>query len=464
MDSNNVIDFLFVHTDPRSLAELENAASASGWTFASSHRGREALDWLDQRFFRVLVVSQTLPDFSGLQILEWLKTQTCHPEVVILHPPDQGETPLSALKLGACDVLVEPFESREALEKCLSLALERGRLSQKIKSGEEESASWGGMIGKCPRMRSVFELIKNVSASNTNVLVQGESGTGKELAARAIHEMSPRRTQPFVVINCSAMPETLLESELFGYIKGAFTGAEKNKKGLFELADGGTVFLDEIGDIPLSVQIKLLRVLQGGDILPLGSGSTRIVDVRVIAATNRDLISLMNAGTFREDLYYRLNVIALNLPPLKKRGEDIPLLASHFLKKISERIGKKVEKMSADFLHAIQEYPWPGNVRELENIIERAIVLSKSDTLTARLLPSKILSAVFYSPALDETDMTELAYKEAKKRALNIFNQSYIMNLLKKTDGNISAASEKAGMDRSNFKKIMRKYRVESGK
>lgn len=462
MDSNNAYDFLFVHTDSKTLGELEEIAGSQGWTYSSSRHGSEALDLIEGRFFRVLVAAQTLPDFSGLQILEWLKTQSFHPEVVILHSRDQGETVLSALKLGACDVLAEPFESREKVEKALLLALERAKLGQRLGSGGETETGLGGMIGMSPRMKSVFELIKSVSASPANVLIQGESGTGKELAARAIHELSPRRTHPFVVINCSAMPEPLLESELFGYVRGAFTGADQDKKGLFERAHGGTVFLDEVGDIPVSVQIKLLRVLQGGDILPLGSGTSRIIDVRIIAATNQDLTNLMNSGSFREDLYYRLNVIALNLPPLRKRGEDIPLLAGHFLKKISDRIGKKVEKMSVDFLHAFQEYPWPGNVRELENIIERAIVLSPGGTLTAKMLPPRILSAVFYSPALDESDITELTYKEAKKRALNLFNRSYIMDLLKKTEGNISAASEKAGMDRSNFKKIMHKYRVET--
>ncbi len=318
------------------------------------------------------------------------------------------------------------------------------------------------IVGQSAKMQAVFALIQQVAPSHSSVLILGESGTGKELAARAIHEMSRRKETPFVVINCSALPETLLENELFGHQKGSYTGAIANKKGLFEEADHGTIFLDEIGDITPAIQVKLLRVLQNGEFRPIGGTENLHTDVRVISATNKDLALSIKQKHFREDLFYRLNVITITLPPLRERKDDIPLLASYFLKHFSEKTQKKISHIATDALQTLQEYHWPGNVRELENVIERAVVLSETDILTARELPPKLLGEIFYRQESESPqDLANLAYRQAKEKALNLFNRAYISHLMKETGGNISLASKRAGMDRSNFKKIVKKSQID---
>jgi transcriptional regulator with PAS, ATPase and Fis domain len=304
-----------------------------------------------------------------------------------------------------------------------------------------------------------------VAPSDSTVLIVGASGTGKELVAKLIHEKSLRCEKRFVVVNCGAIPETLLESELFGHVRGSYTGAVSDKKGLFEEADGGTIFLDEIGEIPLAMQVKLLRVLQDGEVRRVGGNDAFHVNVRVLSATNRDLYDMVRHKTFREDLFYRLNVITLHMPSLRERGQDIPLLAYYFLKKYSLKLGKKVEQISLDALQSLQEYQWPGNVRELENVIERALVLTEGAMVTSRELPPKILGEVFYQQEeRDETiDISSLTYQQAKDKAIHLFNRSYLGQLLRMTDGNLSLASSRAGMDRSNFKKIIKKNRMNAG-
>ena len=458
-------NLLFIDDDRDILRELEKIARENRWSYLSLNTGSEALEILDNYRFDAVVVELSLPGFSGLQILEWMRTQPHQAEVIIITAKASIDTAVKALKMGAFDYLTKPFETVEKVSFCLHHALEKHELLKRMQQFQvpgQSTEEFENIIGKSPKMQGVYEIIRHVSASHSNVLVLGESGTGKELVARIIHKSGLRHSKPFVVINCAAMPETLLESELFGHTKGSFTGAISDKAGLFETANGGTVFLDEIGEVPPSVQVKLLRVLQEGEIRPIGAVDSHHVDVRVIAASNKDLLEQTRTGKFREDLYYRLNVIGILLPPLRERTEDIPPLAYHFLKMFGQKMGKETGKLSIDVLQALQNYPWPGNVRELENVIERAVVLATGDTIVAKNLPPKILSASFYAPPDREGDLSKLDYKEAKKRALNIFNRSYIINLLEKTGGNITAASEKAGMDRSNFKKIIRKYRVET--
>jgi two-component system response regulator HydG len=298
------------------------------------------------------------------------------------------------------------------------------------------------------------------------VLVTGESGTGKELVARALHARSPRKGHPFVALNCGALTETLLESELFGHVKGAFTGAQRDQKGLFDAADGGTIFLDEIGDIPLATQVRLLRVLQEGEIKRVGSADSVKVDVRVIAATHRDLPKLVKGGKFREDLFYRLNVINIPLPALRERVEDIPLLAHHFLRRYAERLGKKVRALSPEAIELLCGYRFPGNVRELENAVERAVVLCRGESITPADLPPAVTGRtaplVREAPANgDEAAWLSLSYAAAKEQALRRFEKSYVEALMRACDNNISAAARKAGMDRSNFKRVLRKYRTD---
>ncbi len=298
------------------------------------------------------------------------------------------------------------------------------------------------------------------------MLVQGESGTGKELVARALHAKSPRRAMPFVALNCGALTETLLESELFGHVKGAFTGAQRDQKGLFDAADGGTIFLDEIGDIPPATQVRLLRVLQEGELKRVGSAESIKVDVRVIAATHRDLPRLVKAGKFREDLFYRLNVIAIPIPPLRERIDDVPLLAHHFLRRYADRLGKRVKTLTPEAVELLCGYRWPGNVRELENAVERAVVLCRGDSIAPGDLPPSVTGRtaplIREVPAAGEESLwLSMSYANAKDQALRRFEKSYVDALMRACDSNISAAARKAGMDRSNFKRVLRKYRTD---
>lgn len=459
------IQLLIVEDDESMVKVLERLAKENQWTCRTAKTGADALEIFNSEIVEVALVDIKLPGFSGMQLLEHLKKNNFATEVIIITGVGTVESAVSAIKLGAYDYLTKPFDDIHKVATLVEKARERYQLVQKIKKLERQSSDqyqFEDIVGKSPRMQEIYHLIENIAPTNTTVLIVGESGTGKELVAAAIHRRSNRKDKPFVIINCSAIPEQLLESELFGHKKGSFTGAIADKRGLFEEANTGTLFLDEIGEIPLSVQVKLLRVLQEGEIRSVGSNQSRKVDVRLITATNKDLPALMKEGRFREDLYYRIHVIGINLPPLRERPEDIPLLAYHFLKKHSARLGKNIEKFSVDVLQTLQNYEWVGNVRELENTIERACVLVQGDTIHVKDLPPQVLGSSFY--LADETgskDLTQFHYQEAKDKALHSFNRSYLTSLLKQTEGNISIASERAGMDRSNFKKIIRRYNID---
>lgn len=460
MDTTNV---LFVDDEESLIRAFEKLAKQNGQSYGLARTGLEAIEYLTRKTVDVALVDLNLPGFSGLQILDYIKTNGLPTEIILMTGRASIETAIEALKKGAYDYLTKPFDDIERVSRIIDKALEKVTLLKKIHSLESHGAGdqFLDMIGKSDKMHEVFHLIENVAASTSSVLLLGESGTGKELVAKAIHAKSRRSSGPFMVINCAALPETLLESELFGYQKGSFTGAYADKKGLFEEANGGTVFLDEIGDIPPQVQVKLLRVLQDREVRRIGGVDSIHVDVRLLSATNRDLYQQVRKHGFREDLFYRLNVITITLPPLRERRVDIPMLAYHFLKKFSERttsVNGDPWQITLDALQTLQEYNWPGNVRELENVMERAVVLAKDHSISSRELPPNLLGEFFYLPERkDEKDYLHLAYREAKEKALNLFNRTYISGILRDTGGNISLASERAGMDRSNFKKIVRK-------
>lgn len=460
------IQLLIVEDDESMCKVLERLAKDHQWSYRIARTGSEALEIVNREVIEVALMDIRLPGMSGLQILEYMKKNRYTTEVIIITGVGTVETAVSAIKMGAYDYLTKPFDDILKVVTLIEKARERHALVQKIKVLErqgQDQYQFEGIVGKSPKMQEVYQLIESIAPTNTTVLIAGESGTGKELVASAIHRRSNKKDKPFVVINCAAIPEQLLESELFGHRKGSFTGAIADKRGLFEEAHGGTIFLDEIGEIPTSVQVKLLRVLQEGEIRAVGSNLSRKIDVRLITATNKDLPELIKEGKFREDLYYRINVIGLQLPPLNERSEDISLLAYHFLKKHSARLTKKVDKFSVDVLQILQNYEWVGNVRELENVVERACVLVHGETVHAKDLPAHVLGQSFYLS--DETgtkDLTQYPYQEAKDKALASFNRSYISSLLRQTFGNISIASEKAGMDRSNFKKIVKRYNIDS--
>lgn len=462
------INLLIVDDDASLVKVFERLAKDNGWSFLVARSGEDALKAFGQHLFEAAVVDIRLPGFTGLQLLENVKQNDIQTEIVIMTGVGNVETAVQAMKNGAYDYLMKPFDDIGRVAVVLSKAMERYGLVQKLRMYERKSffeAGYEGIIGRSRKMQEVFNTIESIAPTTSTVLISGESGTGKELVAKAIHVRSKRKDDPFVVINCAAIPVHLLESELFGHKRGSFTGAIADKKGLFEEAHKGTIFLDEIGEVPPSIQVKLLRVLQEGELRAVGEVNAIKVDVRIIAATNQDLAAAVREGRFREDLYYRLNVIGLAIPPLRDRIEDIPLLAYHFLKKYSEKMKKKaVERISVDALQSLQNYTWTGNVRELENVIERAVVLATGDTIGVQDLPMKVLGESFYlAEGEGEVSLTRYPYQDAKEKALAAFNRAYIASLLKETAGNISFASEKAGMDRSNFKKLMRKYAVDVG-
>ncbi len=462
------LNVLIVDDDDTLVKVFEKVAQDRGWSYRVASTGTEAIEQLGTHLFELAVVDIKLPGYSGLQVLDYIKQNGIPSEVVIITGVGTVESAVSAIKKGAYDYLTKPFDDIEKVAIVMEKAMERYRLVQKLHRLERQASDiyeYEGIIGKSRKMQDVFATLDAIAGTSSTVLVLGESGTGKELVARAIHQRSNRNNKPFVVINCAAIPEHLLESELFGHRRGSFTGAVADKKGLFEEAHEGTVFLDEVGDIPPSIQVKLLRVLQEGEIRPIGDNESHKVDVRLVAATNQDLSKAVQEGRFREDLYYRLNVIVVALPPLRERTDDIPLLGYHFLQKYSQKMGKKIDKISIDALQALQNYSWIGNVRELENVIERAVVLASEDILLARDLPPKLLGESFYLMGEDEKgDISSLNYQDAKDRALASFNRMYIGNLLAQTAGNISYASERAGMDRSNFKKLIKRYNIDVNK
>ena len=450
-----------------------------GFSARAIHDGDEAVRIANAGEVDVLLCDLQMPRVSGMQVLERVRTARASVEVVMMTAHADVESAVAAVKAGAYDFLIKPFASNDAVALSVSQAAERQRLVQRTEALERELANantigLGSIVGGSARMREVFRLVEGVASANSTVLILGESGTGKELIARAIHERSTRKDRALVTVNCGAIPPDLVESELFGHTRGAFTGATMAREGLFELADRGTIFLDEVGDLPLPAQVKLLRALQEGEVKRVGSNEPRIVDVRVIAATNVDLRSKIRDGKFREDLYYRLNVIPVVIPALRERREDIPRLATHFLHQFTLRTGRVVNRITPDAMSELERHDWPGNVRELENAIERAVVLARGDAIEASDLPFGANASpasiapplpgdvgASATPSVAPADFGELAYSDARRRALWDFERRYVEQVLARTDGNITQAAKVAGLDRSNFKRVLR--RVQSG-
>jgi DNA-binding NtrC family response regulator len=377
---------LLVDDETKIREALASALREEGHEVVATGQPREAQRLLSQRPFDVLIVDNLMPELTGLDLIRELvgsTTPTERPQMLMMTAHATVESAIEAMKLGALDYLQKPFEIDE-LVVVVRRALDHQRLTTEygyLRSERDQEFGNYGIVGRSRKIEEVIRTIDLVAKSRSTVLVTGETGTGKELVARAIHDRSAQREMPLIKVNCAAIPDTLLESELFGHVKGAFTGATANKKGKFALADNGSIFLDEIGTMNVSLQSKLLRVLQEREFEPLGAERTQKVDVRVIAATNRDLRLMVSEGRFQEDLFYRLNVIPIALPPLRERREDIPILIEHFIRKHAQRAGKRIEGVDESTLKALQQYDWPGNVRELENAIERAVVLSTTPVI-----------------------------------------------------------------------------------
>ncbi|AQV01128.1 sigma-54-dependent transcriptional regulator [Desulfococcus multivorans] len=427
-------------------------------TLASS--GTEALRHVSQGYFDLILADIKMPGMDGLALLEMVKRDYPEQTVVMMTGHGSIETAVEAMKHGAYDFITKPFD-HDALVLRLEKALERSSLIRenlRLKKETRTSHVFQDLVGKSAVMQRVFETIRMVANTEFTVLITGESGTGKDLTARAIHALSARSEGPYVPVNCPTVPEHILESELFGYKKGAFTHATQNKIGLFQEADKGTLFLDEIGDVSPAIQTKLLRVIQEKEIKPLGDNRTISVDVRIISSTNQNLREKIREGTFREDFFYRLNVLPITLPPLRERREDIPLIADHILAKHCRKLSKPLKTLSPKLMELLVERPWEGNVRELENVIIQGILFSGGEEIQPRDIGIERLSGTGDCP--EEETLLDLPYRDAKERNLQRFNNAYIGRLLAETGGNVTQAARKCGLERQSLQQIMRRYRI----
>jgi two-component system response regulator PilR (NtrC family) len=438
---------------------LEIALGKEGYRLALAESGKKAIDTFDKSSYDLVISDIKMPDMSGVEVLRHIKETDPSVPVIMVTAYASAETAVEALRLGAYDYLTKPFKLEE-LKANIRNALEKVRLKRENESLKRELKKTQGldsMLGGSPSMLELFEHIKSVATTNSTVLITGESGTGKELAAKAIHLRSPRAAEPFVSINCGAVPETLLESELFGHLKGSFTGATTNHKGLFEVAHRGTILLDEIGEMSPTMQVKFLRVLQEKKIRRIGSTEELEVDVRILAATNKDLERGVQEKTFREDLYYRLNVIPIHMPPLRERREDIPLLANHFLLKACALTQKNVTKISDEAMERLQAYDWPGNVRELENVMERAVALETTSVVLLERLPQKVREFGTAAPvAVSEEVFPEEGVDFGEKVAS--LERKLLMGAMEKAGGVQTRAARLLNMNLRSFRYLLQKY------
>ena len=493
------VHVLVVDDEPALRRSLARVLETRGMKVGIAEDGERGLEYISQFSPDVALVDIMMPGIGGLELLARVKEAHLPVEVILMTAFADVDSAVAAMRAGAYHFLTKPFHSNDAVAHAVLKAAEHRRLVDRTRQLEQVLLSkerFGAIIGDSPRMLEVYRLIEGVAPTSSTVLILGESGTGKELAARAIHQQSPRAKKPFVAVNCGAIPKELVESELFGHVRGAFTGAQTARAGLFESADGGTILLDEVGDLPLAAQVKLLRVLQEGEIKRVGADETRTVDVRVLAATNVDLLSRIQAGEFRRDLYYRLHVIAIELPPLRERGDDVLLLASHYLQKFARSMQREPRRLGPDAIRALREYEWPGNVRELEHAIEHAMVLSQRDVVAAADLPFNRspgalreggtipglappaplgvagASLAGAAPAAGGArggqgsravfaDLAQQPYPEAKRRLLALFDEAYTTELLRRATGNMSEAARLAGLDRSNFRRLIKRQKGE---
>ena len=442
---------LVIDDEEKMLTLLKKFLKKEGYHVECSLGGTDAISKIEGDFYDLVLTDIKMPELSGMNLLKLINEISPDTVVIMMTAFGTIHEAVAAIKEGAYHYITKPFKMNEVLSTVKKglhdrdmrheLALLRGEVGKKYE--------FSNIIGKSKKMLDVLERVKRVADSMGTVLLYGKSGTGKEIIAKALHYNSYRRNGPFLAINCATIPEALVESELFGYVKGSFTGALTNKRGIFDEANGGTLFLDEIGDIPLFVQAKLLRVIQEKEIRPVGSSSTRTVDVRLITATNTELDELITSGKFRMDLYYRLNVISIRLPELKEKKEDIPLLVDHFLKHYSKVNNKHVRNISRTAMDHLLHYDWPGNVRELENVIERAVILTKEKIIDlCDILPLHNKPAVEVEESID--------------KRLEDLEVEYIRNVLKRMHGNQTKAAEILGIDRRTLYRKIKKHNIET--
>jgi len=437
---------------------MRDLLEVNGYVVEEAPSVTGASEMLRDREYEVVLTDLMLPDGSGLDVLQAARARPYLPEVILITAYGTIDSAVEAVKSGAFDYLTKPLSTQKLLLS-VERAMERRTLKREVRelrTAVEGKYAPENIVAASPGMRKVLEMVNIVRTSDSSVLIQGESGTGKELVARAIHYRGPRSSRPFIALNCAALPEALLESELFGHAKGAFTGAGAEKKGLFEEADGGTLLMDEIGDMPAALQAKLLRVLQEGEVRRVGSASVRKVDVRIIASTNKDLASLIRAGSFREDLFYRLAVIPIVIPPLRERQDDIEPLCRYFMALHSAKLGKDIPTLDAQSMESLLQYSWPGNVRELENVIARAITLSASAHISAEEF-SRIFALGRTQPAAREPPFADAPAAPERE----VQEREAIIRALKQGNGNQTKAAKILGMGRNTLWRKMKKYGID---
>jgi DNA-binding NtrC family response regulator len=453
---------ILVVDDKENIVKLFARILGDGYQLTTAADGGRAISLVAAQPFDVVVTDLRMPGADGFEVLRAVKARAPETEVIMMTAYATVGDAVEAMKQGAYDYLQKPFDPDDA-SLVVARALERKRSKAQAASSRrevEDAASFHGLVGRSAGMRAVYTLLEQAGRLDITVLLNGETGTGKELAARAVHYQSARKHRRFVPVNCGALPAELVESELFGHARGAFTGAAGMKRGLFEEAEGGTIFLDEIGELPLPVQVKLNRVLQEKELRRVGDTAGIKVDVRVIAATHRDLKAEVQAGRFREDLYYRLHVFPVVLPPLRDRREDIPLLAGHFLEKHARVLGRPLAAFDPDALRALTGYPWPGNVRELENAIERAVAVGDGQSVQLRDLPADVRGT--QEGAIPAEQLARMPYREAVELARDRVTRDYLVALLRELDGNVTRAAERAGMARESLHRLLKRYGVRS--
>lgn len=443
---------LVVDNEKAQREQLAGFLKKQGFSATTAGSGREAIDICLDKSFEVALVDLKMPEMDGIELLEKLKQIDPEVQVIMMTAYGSVETAVDAMRLGAYHYVSKPVNLKE-VELLINKALDNHHLLMENKYLKDELEQKYGdlrIIGKSRAIREVLSTVSRVATTRSTVLIRGESGTGKELVARAIHGLSDRADKRFIPVSCAALPETLFESELFGHEKGAFTGAIRTREGRFKLADGGTLFLDEVGDIPLETQVKLLRVIESQEFERLGGKDTLKVDVRIISATNQELEEKIKEGTFREDLYYRLNVISIVIPPLRERKEDILMLVDHFINKANQKCGRSVKGITPEFKDILLHYGWPGNVRELENAIERGVVLSRTEVI-------------------DEADLSDFALGPGGKfgqfplasASLKEVEENHIIRVLDQNDWNLAKSAEVLGIHRNTLRLKMREYGIE---
>lgn len=445
-----MVEILIVEDERGVRKALSILLKKKGYHVYECSNGREAFEKLHAKFFDLVITDQIMEPITGMEVLKYVKRFSPATEVIVITAYGTVKDGVEAMKLGAYDYITKPFENEEML-LLVERALEKRRLAEeinKLKIQVHEKYSFDGIIGNSEPMLKVLKLVSQVCHTDSTVLITGESGTGKELIAKALHANSPRKHFPLVTINCGALPENLQESELFGHVKGSFTGAVRDKKGLFEEADGGSIFLDEVGETSSSTQVKLLRFLQDGEIRKVGDNNPIKVDVRLIAATNKNLEEEVARGNFRKDLFYRLSVIPVHIPPLRQRREDIPLLINYFVKRCANKINKPVKGFCPRALAMMTNYHWPGNVRELENVVERAVVLALEDQVTPDNLPPQLWGDTFRTMDSQEKQHPTLAEVE----------RDYILKTLKRCKGNKKRTAEELRISKSTLWRKLNRY------